>query len=1674
MSVNGNWGACQWIIAEDGLLTIGGGKAESIPSTGIAPWYENREDIRRVRFDGRVFFDEGESLGYMFKDCSNLEEADLEGLDTKGVISMHSLFEGCASLTEIAVGRLNMSRVTSLAGLFNSCENLKRISFAGADTGNLVNMIGMFMNCRALEEIDLSPLNTFNAVDMSWLFCGCENLKRVDLSMLDTGRTVDMSCMFLSCTALEEIIFGGADLSHVMDASRMFMYCGSLRCLDFSETDNSAMEYTDDMFYGCGSLRSLSMGEHFSLLGGGRAAILLPEGGGDSSDRGLKRSDGEESGNAFGQSGDEPVEQGSGISAGEVRESEWRRSRDDVYYIPGTRFALRYDGCGAEGEMEEVGRTAGESVILSLPGFDTPKGRVFREWNTRRSGTGRAFQPGDEISLYGDKTLYAIWAGRPQIIQDYAVPQMAHGQVFRLQEPDADPCFGEITSVTAQIQRPGSRRWEDLEEGQTAATADNGSMIRYKITNYVGATCTRPRPLHVDRAHYDMSAMRWVLPEDLTYDGREKSVRLEGLPEGVEAHYIGQSATDVGSYITSAALTGDEANYYPPEQPESVSWSIERGRYDMKDIEWSYLEAFTYDGKAKSIRLDGLPEGTTAYYDGADAVDAGTYIATAGLDYDIDNYNRPEGIRPCTWEIRPTSHDMSGVAWPEQSVFVYDGGEKKVELIGLPEGVSARYTGNQATAAGQYTARAAFVVDDPKNYIIPEPICFDWEIRKADHDMSRIAWSGERFVYDGQEKQLHLDGIPEGVEVSYEGTKATAAGKYTARAEFLVEDLHNYNPLSPVTCSWTIDKAAVDLSATRWNYSSPYVYNGSIKEVGLMNVPETISVHLEDNRAVEAGTYTAKAIITYDVENYEEPVIEPCSWEIQKAIPRLDGIEWDYREPFTYDGQEHGVQLKNVPETFTVSYEGNRAQGAGSYLAKAFLHPADSRNFRDPAPLECRWDIRRALFDISGIHWNEHKKRIYDGSLQTVEITDLPEGITAVYAGNAAENAGAYTARAVFEVEDKANYRAPEPQEVSWSIGTRDLDLSGISWDYEESFVYNGQVHSISLTGVPGDVLVHYEDASAMEAGEYAARAQLIPPEGSNYHSTWTLSRIWTIEKADIDVSGVFWDDPGQLVYDGTMKEIRLSGVPASVNAEYEGNRQTDAGEYEASVRLLPKDPRNHNEPVVEGTSWRIGKAQIDPGELQWTDSADYAYDGTVHRVIIRNLPESLETFYDSNEAVDAGQYVATASFRPMDERNYLAPAPRQHAWGIARADVDISGVVWGARKVFTYDGQPHRIELENVPDTLNVSYQGNEAVDAGQYIAAAQLSPVDPDNYNVPAVDPQVWEITKSDIDMSGVAWVSAEQLIYDGSLKVIGLTGLPEDVKVEYENNTATDAGTYHASAVLSLDSANYRAPEIKGCTWTIEKATPSIEGVAWNYLIDYVYDGYEKKVELTGLPAGMTAVYQGNTAIEAGSYRAEVKIIMEDQMNYEAPVIEPLEWTIQKRDYDMSTAVWTGEEGLVYDGTKKEVIMTGLEEGLEPIYEGNTAVDAGTYTATVRFLYDKDNYNPPPQMEHTWRIGKAPLDLSGARWDYDGPFRAGRKPRTVTLALKEGKKKSGGLFRKNREEHFEGLPEGTTVRYEGNTAKEPGVYEAKAYLTIPEQPNHEVKRPLCLTWEIIDDRG
>ena len=66
-----------------------------------------------------------------------------------------------------------------------------------------------------------------------------------------------------------------------------------------------------------------------------------------------------------------------------------------------------------------------------------------------------------------------------------------------------------------------------------------------------------------------------------------------------------------------------------------------------------------------------------------------------------------------------------------------------------------------------------------------------------------------------------------------------------------------------------------------WTYERPFEYDGRDKSISLCNMPNSIGVRYRDNKASAIGTYTAKAYLTYDSDNYNEPDIDTTiDWAI--------------------------------------------------------------------------------------------------------------------------------------------------------------------------------------------------------------------------------------------------------------------------------------------------------------------------------------------------------------------------------------------------------------------------------------------------------------------------------------------------------------------------------------------------------------------------------------------------------------------------------------------------------------------------------------------------------------------------------------------------------------------------------------------------------------------------
>ncbi|KES52271.1 membrane protein [Listeria monocytogenes] len=184
----------------------------------------------------------------MFKNCSNLMEVDLSGLDTSAVTTMWDMFNSCRALEELDVSNFDTSSVTNMSYMFYDNRNLEVLDVSNLDTSSVTNMYAMFEDCTSLEELDVSNFDTSSVTDMYRVFNGCEKLKKLDVSNFDTSSATEMVQMFRNCSALEKLDVSNFNTSLVTDMRAMFAGCTSLEALDVSNFDTSSVTNMAAMF----------------------------------------------------------------------------------------------------------------------------------------------------------------------------------------------------------------------------------------------------------------------------------------------------------------------------------------------------------------------------------------------------------------------------------------------------------------------------------------------------------------------------------------------------------------------------------------------------------------------------------------------------------------------------------------------------------------------------------------------------------------------------------------------------------------------------------------------------------------------------------------------------------------------------------------------------------------------------------------------------------------------------------------------------------------------------------------------------------------------------------------------------------------------------------------------------------------------------------------------------------------------------------------------------------------------------------------------------------------------------------------------------------------------------------------------------------------------------------
>ena len=196
-----------------------------------------------------------------------------------------------------------------------------------------------------------------------------------------------------------------------------------------------------------------------------------------------------------------------------------------------------------------------------------------------------------------------------------------------------------------------------------------------------------------------------------------------------------------------------------------------------------------------------------------------------------------------------------------------------------------------------------------------------------------------------------------------------------------------------------------------------------------------------------------------------------------------------------------------------------------------------------------------------------------------------------------------------------------------------------------------------------------------------------------------------------------------------------------------------------------------------------------------------------------------------------AGAYEASVTVQTAGKDTLavlLTPGTTPNAhYGMKLSDLSFTGgtvIVAGDANKTPVDG---RFEWVNPNEDV-----GNPTVYTGTSepygrAFAAKFVPTDSENYAELSLNVRV-HVHKATISISGInSWNYTEAFKYDGTVHTVELV-IPEDlqgkIKVDYENNTATDVNTYKAAATISaVDDAHYAIYEsvtTRELDWAIVK--------------------------------------------------------------------------------------------------------------------------------------------------------------------------------------------------------------------------------------------------------------
>ena len=595
------------------------------------------------------------------------------------------------------------------------------------------------------------------------------------------------------------------------------------------------------------------------------------------------------------------------------------------------------------------------------------------------------------------------------------------------------------------------------------------------------------------RLRFESESKNYNLPEEKTATLTIKAITVEvdwgelefiydSTPKKPDAAFTDVSGRVVALSVYGAVTNATDNATATVSEPNgnyifsnpSVTFKVERARYNFDLIEWTY-EKTTYDGERKTVTLGGLPEGVFVIgYTDNSAVISGKYRATASLRFDERNYYPPDDLIH-EWEILPAEYDVSGVL-VENTSAVFDGKVHYPKLSGVmpigKDGISLEYEicgGASHVSEGIQTVEIRFYTKS-KNYVAPKSMYATVEITPAP---IYVAWSYTEALFDGAVHSPTAES--EFCEILVSGG-SSAAGSHVAVANSANPDYEVVNreyefTISKAENEWVVYPSILSCYESDGPHPHGEAVDGEVEFLYFSDRECTDEKFLP----LSVGKYYMKAFVKSS-ENYLYLESDPIEFEVLAVFAVdffIDLTERSYAafsrvntSDFTaYAILNNGDSIPILSENVNISY-----QNGDSFRFSDECFTAEWNGFSVSESVI----VFKAKYDMSAVLWadTEHE---FDGGEKYPLLLNLPEGVVVVDYVGCGISAGEYTVRPIFDY-DSDNYEEPNIESCVMKISKQRLAAPTLL-----SVVYSGQ----NLAPISNSPLYRFEISSLVNAGKY-------------------------------------------------------------------------------------------------------------------------------------------------------------------------------------------------------------------------------------------------------------------------------------------------------------------------------------------------------------------------------------------------------------------------------------------------------------------------------------------------------------------------------------------------------------------------------------------------------------